>query len=104
MYRIEITDQARADADDAYAWMSEHVSTEFAETWYRELFKQIETLTRHPGRCPVAAESEKFPVKIQQLLFGKRRHKHKYRILFTIRDDAVVVLYVHHSSRNELQP
>lgn len=104
MYRIEITARARDDADLAHAWMAENISPAFAETWYQELFQQIETLTGHPTRCPVAAESGKFPEEIRELTYGKRRHKHKYRILFAIRETVVTNLYVHHSSRKELDP
>ncbi len=59
---------------------------------------------RHPGRCPVAPESCKFAEEIRELVYGKRRHKHKYRILFTIRENMVAILYVYHSSRKELEP
>jgi plasmid stabilization system protein ParE len=104
MHRIEVTDRALADADEAYAWLAEHVSSAYAEGWYRGLFAQIEALTRHPRRCPVARESEKFPEEIRELLYGKRKQKNKYRILFTIREDLVVILYVHHASRKELEP
>ena len=62
----------------------------------------METLTRQPTRCPRAIESGKFPEELRELLYGKRRSK--YRIIFTIRDDEVVVLYVHHGARNELEP
>ena len=104
MYRIEITDRARDDADAAYAWVADHISPTFAETWYQELFKQIETLTSHPTRCPVAAESRKFAEDVRELTYGKRRHKHKYRVLFAIREKVVTVLFVYHSSRKELEP
>jgi plasmid stabilization system protein ParE len=104
MYKLEITDRARDNADAAYAWMAENVSPAFAEKWYQGLFKQIESLMKLPTRCPVARESPKFPEKIQELVYGKPKHKHKYRILFTIREDTVVILYVYHSSRKELEP
>ena len=104
MYRIEITEQAIADADMAYEWMNEHISIEYAEKWYQGLFKQMETLKRLPGRCPIARESVRFPEEIRELVYGKTRHKHKYRILFTIRGEDVVILYVYHSSREELNP
>jgi plasmid stabilization system protein ParE len=103
MYRIEITAQAQADAEAAYAWMVEHISPAFAAAWYQELFEQIETLAQHPKRCPLAAESDRFAEDIRELLYGKRR-QHKYRILFTLRDDTVVILYVYHSARKELEP
>jgi plasmid stabilization system protein ParE len=101
-YRLRVTAQAVGDADEAYAWIAEHASPAQAERWYQGLFKQMETLTRHPSRCPLAAESPRFPFEIRQLLYGKR--KNKYRILFTIRNDDVVVLYVHHGARKELEP
>jgi plasmid stabilization system protein ParE len=104
MYRIEITARARDGADAAHAWMAEPISPAFAERWYRELFEQIETLTRHPTRCPVAPESRKFPEEIRELGYGKCPHKHKYRIIFAIRDDVVAILYIHHSARKELEP
>ena len=104
MYKLDITDRARDDADAAYDWMAENVSPAFAEKWYDGLFKQIETLTKHPNRCPVARESRKFPEKIQELVYGKAKHKHKYRILFTIREDTVVILFVYHSARKEIEP
>ncbi|WP_406697361.1 type II toxin-antitoxin system RelE/ParE family toxin [Singulisphaera sp. Ch08] len=104
MFRVEITAKARDDADEAYAWMVENISPANAEKWYQELFEQIETLTKHPARCPVASESRKFPEEIRELIYGKQRHKHKYRILFTIRQDVVAILHVYHSARNELEP
>ncbi len=100
-YRFEISDRARADADEAYAWIAQR-SPEQAERWYQGLFKQIETLTSHPLLYPVAAENAKFPDEIREMLYGKRQNK--YRIVFTIRDDTVVVLYVHHGARDELGP
>ena len=41
-------------------------------------------------------------MELRQLLYGKRHNKH--RILFTIRDNDVIVLFVHHSARAELEP
>ncbi len=101
-YRLRVTAQAVADADEAYAWIAEHSSAALAERWYLGLFKQMETLTRQPLRCPRAAESDKFPEKLRELLYGKR--KNKDRIIFAIRNNDVVVLYVHHAARNEVEP
>ena len=103
MYRIEITATAQANADAAYDWMVEHISASYAERWYQELFKQIGTLVRHPTRCPLAPESPKFADEVRELIFGKRRHKHKYRILFSVKKDLVSILYVYHSSRDEIE-
>jgi plasmid stabilization system protein ParE len=101
-YRLRVTARAVADADEAYAWIAEHLSPVQAERWYQGLFKQTETLTQQPLRRPLAAESDQLPEELRELLYGKR--KNKYRIIFAIRDDDVVVLYVHHAARKELEP
>ena len=62
----------------------------------------METLPRRPSRCPRATESDKFPEELRELLYGKRNSK--YRIVFAIRNEDVVVLYVHHAARKELEP
>ena len=101
IYQIQITARALADADEAHDWIAEH-SYERAARWYQGLFKQIETLKKQPKRCPVAAENAKFPAEIRELLYGKRRGK--YRIIFTIRDDTVVILYIQHGAKGEIEP
>ena len=101
-YRLRVTARAVGDADAAHAWIAEQISPAQAERWYQGLFEKMETLTRHPTRCPLAAESDRFPEDIRELLYGKR--KNKYRILFTIRNEDVVVLYVQHAARQELEP
>ena len=55
-YRLRVAARAVADADEAYAWIAEHHTSAQAERWYQGLFRQIETLTRQPARCPRAAE------------------------------------------------
>jgi plasmid stabilization system protein ParE len=101
-YRLRVTARAVADADESYAWIVEHASLDQAERWYQGLFKQMETLTKHPTRCPRVAESDKFPEELRQLLYGKRKNKH--RIIFAVRDGDVVVLFIQHSARQELEP
>ena len=80
-YRLRVTARAVADADEAYAWISEHLSSAQTERWYQGLFKQMETLTRQPNRCPRAAESDRFPEELRELLYGKRNNK--YRIVIS---------------------
>jgi len=104
MHSIEITAQAQANADAAYAWMMKNISPAYAEQWYQELFRQIETLTQNPSRCARAPESDKFTEEIRELIYGKRRSRNKYRIIFTIRKNTVVILYIHHSARDEISP
>ena len=65
-------------------------------------FAKIETLKKYPDRCPLAEESREFKQEIRELLFTRRRNVP--RILFTIRESTVVVVYIRHSARGPIQP
>jgi plasmid stabilization system protein ParE len=101
-YRIELAAHAKTDIRQQAQWLREQASPAKANEWLAGLYKAIDTLQSRPQRCSVAAESDKFPEEIRELLYGKRKHKH--RIIFTIRDHVVYVLYVRHSARDELEP
>lgn len=60
----------------------------------------IATLQEKPQRCALAVENEIFPEQVRQLLYGKA--KNLYRVLSTIRDATVYVLYVRHSAQAPL--
>jgi hypothetical protein len=49
MYKLEITDRARDDADAAYEWMAENVSADFADKWYRGLLGSDNHRNRKSG-------------------------------------------------------
>jgi plasmid stabilization system protein ParE len=89
-------------ADAAARWIAEHSSPAQAERWYQGLFERMETLSGQPLRCPVIAESRRFPEELRELLYGKRNNK--YRIIFTIRGADVVILSIRHGARGELRP
>lgn len=55
-----------------------------------------------PRRCSLAFENNFFEVEIRQLIYGKG--KNAYRILFTVTDKAVQILFVRHSSQQPLLP
>ena len=103
-YRIIIEPTAEREIRSAVRWKTENASPIVAARWYNGLIKKIDTLQRHPSRCPLAAENDKFPEEIRELLYGRAATFHKHRILFTIRDDAVHILYVRHTARDELEP
>jgi plasmid stabilization system protein ParE len=101
-HRVVIEPTAQMGIRAAVRWISENQSHSAATKWFNALLKKVATLKTHPYRCPVAAESDRFPEEIRELLYGKSRKR--YRILFTIRDKTVFVLYVHHGARDELRP
>lgn len=67
------------------------------------LAKSHEDAEKHPLRCPLAAENDKFPQDIRELLYGRRKHS-KHRIIFEVIEDTVYVLYVRHTARDEIDP
>jgi plasmid stabilization system protein ParE len=104
-YGVELAATAKTDIHGQAQWLRDEASPAFADKWLTGLYKAIDTLQTRPLRCPVAAENDKFPVEIRELLYGRPgKRKHKHRIIFTIRHDTVYVLYVRHTARDELEP
>lgn len=98
-FLVEVTPIAEAQIEQAYQWYRER-NPEFADRWFRSLMNTIATLQDKPRRCALAVEHEIFPEEVRQLLQGKA--KNIYRVLFTIREATVYVLYVRHSSQTLL--
>lgn len=98
-FQVEITPIAEAQIEQAYGWYRER-NPEFADRWFRALMNAIATLQEKPRRCNLAVEHEIFPEEVRQLLYGKS--KNIYRLLFTIRDTTVYILYVRHSAQAPL--
>ena len=91
---------AKADIRGQAKWLRENVSPGAAMKWLDGLYKVIDTLQNRPMRCPVAAENDQFPEEIHEMVYGKRgKRKHKHRIIFTVREETVYVLYVRPSHR-----
>jgi plasmid stabilization system protein ParE len=101
-YRVELAASAKADIREAARWLTEQASPAVATRWLAGLDKAMSTLETQPERCPVAAESHSFPVEIRELLYGRSK-KGKHRIVFTIANDVVHILYVRHTARDELE-
>lgn len=80
----------------------EQDSPERARAWAKGLMEAIDSLAIFPARCPLAPENDNFPQEIRQLLYGKGRQT--YRILFTIKGDAVSILLIRHAAQQHLRP
>ena len=98
-YRVELTESARANVDEAHQWLAER--TVHAAAWFNGLEAAIEGLSEFPNRCSLARESREFDEPVRQLLYGKRPHI--YRVLFIVRRDVVYVLHVRHAARPALR-
>ncbi|WP_242038869.1 hypothetical protein [Anabaena lutea] len=53
-----------------------------------------------PYRCSLAFENEFFEQELRQLIYGKGRTS--YRIIFTIVDDNVQILFVRHAAQKPM--
>lgn len=102
-FTVVVTERAAADLNDATAWWARERSSEQALRWYTEIRRSIESLSRHPQRCGLAAEAQKFPYELRELHFGLRSPP-THRILFTIAEATVIVLNIRHVSERPIDP
>ncbi len=70
MAKVEITEPAKADIQEAYDWWSENRSAIQAAEWYERIFEAIATLQNMPERCPHVSEAGLSRAGVRQLLFG----------------------------------
>ena len=100
-YQIVIQPIAEQGIKEAYYWVSNY-SPRQARNWLEGLHKAIFTLEQMPRRCSLAFENNFFEAEIRQLIYGKG--KNAYRILFTVTDKTVQILFVRHSAQQPLLP
>ena len=74
MPRVQITDPAKVDIQEAFSWWSENRSVDQAALWYRQITEAIGTLQVLPDRCPLVPESTLSMSGVRQLLFGVGSH------------------------------
>jgi len=98
-FQVKLTRNAKREIENAYLWLKQG-NPVYADQWFRSLMNAIATLQDKPRRCAVARENDDFPEEIRQLIFGKSRNK--YRIIFTIVDDMVYIIYLRHSSQSSI--
>ena len=90
---------AQQDIAEAHLWLAEQ-SPAAADRWFDTIYETIGSLEIFPERAPLAPESEFLNVEIREIFHGRRQHK--YRILFTVRENEVHVLHVRHGARPTL--
>lgn len=73
-----------------------------ARNWLEGLYKAIQSLEQMPLRCSLAFEDNFFEEEIRQLIYGKG--KNTYRILFTITQKTVHIIFVRHAAQQPLSP
>ena len=73
-----------------------------AISWLEEVEIKIMKLDCFPESYPFARENDNHNIELRQLVFGRGRYK--YRVIFTVRVDDVVVLDIRHASREGHAP
>jgi len=101
-YKLNVARRAELDRDETFKWYRENYSEPFAVRWYIGISKAIQSLTANPLRCNVALENNRFPFKLQELLYGQSK-QNRHRILFTVEGDTIYVLHIRHSARDEIR-
>ncbi len=71
----------------------ERDSRQRAVKWFREIERQIRTLSRSPKRCPVIPESQEIGREYRHLIYGN------YRTIFRAEGEIVYVVRVVHGAR-----
>lgn len=99
-YRIEITAGAEQEIESAYAYIAQ-VAPFAAQRWKQGIRAAIRSLAHNPERFGMAPESNNFPYRVRQLLYGRKRN---HRILYTVMDDYVGILAVRHSAQDAFDP
>ena len=96
-FRVDLSEQAQRDIAAIHHWLHLEQAGDAGERWFLELRAAIASLATLPSRCPTAPESRESPVKVRQLLYGRRPHI--YRILFAIDGEVAQVLHIRHGRR-----
>ncbi|WP_231516768.1 type II toxin-antitoxin system RelE/ParE family toxin [Planktothrix paucivesiculata] len=98
-FQVKLTQNAKLEIESAYLWLK-NLNPNYADQWFRDLMNTIATLQDQPKRFALARENDDFPEEIRQIIYGKSRNK--YRIIFTIREDIVYILYLRHSAQSSI--
>ena len=98
-FRVEITDPARDDIDEAVAFLAHH-SQQAARKWKIELQALILSLQEMPGRFAVIPEATELGMP-----YRSAPH-HSHRVIFRIEEsnNTVYVVRVYHGARRPLSP
>jgi plasmid stabilization system protein ParE len=98
-YQVEISDPAWYELQEAYDWLTQRAPAAAAR-WKAGLLEAVQALESFPLAYSLAPETAYFGRDIRQLLYGKRNNK--YRVLFEVRDNTVIVLRIRHGARRIL--
>jgi plasmid stabilization system protein ParE len=102
-YSLRVTARAEADLERLYDSLVERRGPDAARIWYELFTVAVERLATRPLTCGLAYEDRDFDAEIRHLLFGFPGSR-RYRALFTVRGEEVVVLTIRAPGERPLEP
>lgn len=101
-FQVRAHPQAEEDVDEILTWLAQR-SRQGAITWYESWLEALRRLQTSAQICEVASEAEGRKRDVRQAFFKTRRGR-KYRILFTLQAQTVVILHVRGPGQDLLDP
>lgn len=101
-YRVRLTKDAEADFERRLTALAER-APEAAERLNEQFKHALFRLRDYPLSCGFAYENRAFPEELRHLLFGLNP-KRRYRALFTVRTDEVVILAIRAPGERPVRP
>jgi plasmid stabilization system protein ParE len=101
-FRVRLTKEAATDFEKRLTSLAErspHAAARLSDRFEQALLR----LRDFPYSCGIAYENPDFTEEIRHLLFGISR-KRRYRALFTIRGDEVVILAIRAPGEKPIDP
>ena len=97
-FKIIVSAEAEHDIEEIIGWICLSTPAE-AERWYEGLVNTLRSLGTFPDRCPISPETRFCLVEreVRQLLYGSGFWR--YRILFVIDGDTVLITHIRHGAR-----
>ena len=94
-YRVELSTRAELDVVDIFLRINAAESIAAAK-WFNGLELAVCSLTRMPGRCPLAPESKRARVALYHLLYGNKPDV--YRAIYAIAIYAIAIYTVNETA------
>ena len=94
---------AQRDFNEMADYLSSH-SRRGAEAWTAAFAKALAHLEENADACPLAEEDGDFVDFELRETFFKTRRGHRYRILFTIRKTAAIILHIRGPGQDLVDP
>ena len=95
-YQVLFAQRAKDDLRHYYLVAAERAPVTAAR-WLERFETALGSLANNPERCPLAPENDLVDPTIYQFFFGKQSGK--YRALFSIEGNAVLILHIRRGGR-----